>query len=311
LRGKWPAFADRIRLPRKTILLGCAAALLVLPIGQLVTVLFFQQTLSGGDGIEHALAHGFRGLIDSNLKSRKKPPLERSKDVNKAEDLREISRQIVDRRLLSRDLVLTGSCLAQSAEQLPSDLYFFAPASSSTPPPPFENRGISLISYPEILLDVVMGSGSIYPMFPPRTIRDFPQPGQTIDLVDGGFAHNSPIEAAVLWGATHIVLIQASPEERIERHNFVQNASAAFNHLYAQAQLLDSRSKDQVTIFTLAPTSPHLCVLDFADNLVADSIAKGYREAGGRTTQGNLIPPRFRKELGEPIFWPVGELQKL
>jgi predicted acylesterase/phospholipase RssA len=195
--------------------------------------------------------------------------------------------------LLRRDLVLTGSCLAQTSNSLPSDLYFFASANGVATSRPFGARGVSLGQYPERLLDVVMGSGAIYPMFPPRTIDDFPEREESIDLVDGGFAHNSPIEAAVEWGATHVLLIQASPEERHERSNFVQNVSAAFNHLYAQAQ--------QIVIFTLSPSAPHLCVLDFAGNLVEASIDKGFREAGEKAS--------FRKELGEPVFWEAGSLK--
>ena len=79
--------------------------------------------------------------------------------------------------------------------------------------------------------------------------------------------------AAVLWGATHVVLIQASPEERTQRRNFLENAAAAFTHLYEQAQRVDLKSKEQVTVFTLTPQSPHLCVLDFSDNLIDWAIA--------------------------------------
>jgi hypothetical protein len=131
-----------------------------------------------------------------------------------------------------------------------------------------------------------------------------------MELVDGGFAHNSPIEAAVLWGATHIILIEASPQVRLERTNFATNAMASFTHLYEQSQLLDARARGKVAIFTLAPRPPHVCVLDFADNLIEDSIARGYNDAlglsvdefgdakAGQTTSGG----RFRKELGEPVF---------
>ncbi len=139
-----------------------------------------------------------------------------------------------------------------------------------------------------------------------------------MELIDGGFAHNSPIEAAVLWGATHILLIEASPDERVERLNFVTNAVASFEHLYEQSQLLDARSRGRVAIFSLSPQPPHLCVLDFADNLIEDSIERGYHDVAGKpfraadndTSPGIIEPlfrrspgePRFRKELGEPVF---------
>ncbi len=53
-------------------------------------------------------------------------------------------------------------------------------------------------------------------------------------------------------GATHIILIQASPPERVERRNFLENVSAGFNHLYDQAQRADVQSKEHLVVFTLA-----------------------------------------------------------
>ncbi len=62
--------------------------------------------------------------------------------------------------------------------------------------------------------------------------------------------------------------------------------------------LLDARSRGRVTVFSLSPEPPHICVLDFADNLVAASIERGYRDAGMSASP----TARFRKELGEPVF---------
>ena len=208
----------------------------------------------------------------------------------------------MERRLLQRDLVVTASCLAQSTSELPSDLYFYAQADPSRPAPPFGARGISLAEQPSLLLDVIMGSGSIYPVFPPRTVHDFPKAGQWVDLVDGGFAHNSPVEAAALWGATHIILIQASPPERVQRRNFLENTSAAFSHLYDQAQRADAQSKEHLVVFTLAPRPPHLCVLDFADNLIDRAITKGYREARGETTDGGPAGRSYPQGIGRPAL---------
>ena len=76
--------------------------------------------------------------------------------------------------------------------------------------------------------------------------------------------------------------------------------------------------RGRVAIFSLSPQPPHLCVLDFADNLIADSIERGYHDVAGkpfRTADNDASPgiieplfrrspgePRFRKELGEPVF---------
>jgi predicted acylesterase/phospholipase RssA/ABC-type phosphate/phosphonate transport system substrate-binding protein len=275
--------------------------LLGLPILQAITILFFVETISGGQGMERTLSEKFPRLIDQDLDRRKLPPLELGDLIGPAGRLQAVSRQLLNRNLLKRDLVITGSCLAtQTSERLPTDLYFYAAANPQAAPPPFGKKGVSLLKRPDTLLDVVMGSGSIFPVFPARTINDVPRKGDRIELVDGGFAHNSPIEAAVLWGATHIVLIEATPrKKRTERRYFLQNATSSFHHLYQQAQLLDARSREQVIVFSLAPKPPHMCVLDFADNLIAASIQRGYDDARITHETG---APRFRKEPGEPVF---------
>ncbi len=107
---------------------------------------------------------------------------------------------------------------------------------------------------------------------------------------------------AHLWGATHIILIQATPPEHVEHRNFVEDAAAAFSHLYDQAQRVDAQSKQHIVVFTLAPRPPHLCVLDFSDNLIDRAIAKGYQEARGTNSEGDPSGRSFRKELGEPVF---------
>jgi hypothetical protein len=272
-----------------------AAAIFGLPLLQLITLLFWQETISTGSGMEQSLATKFPALINDHLKEQGQPPLNLDTNASYAEQLQQVSSDVIQRGLLQRDLVLTGSCLSQTSDELPTDLYFYAPVDRESEPPPFGPRGVSLTAQPDALLDVVMGSGSIFPVFPGRFIDGIPRDGETIELVDGGFAHNSPVEAAVLWGATHIVLIEAKPRTRNERGTFVLNATSAFRHLHSQAQLLDTRSRGRVTIYSVAPNPPHICVLDFAENLVADSIQRGYREV----SQGK---EPFYRELGEPVF---------
>jgi predicted acylesterase/phospholipase RssA/ABC-type phosphate/phosphonate transport system substrate-binding protein len=298
---------NTLTLPRWATTWGLTIALLGLPLAQLATILFYERTLSDGKGIERRLLQSFSELAQFRASELGRSPLELAGPATQ-ERLQSLGREIFAHQLLARDLVITGSCLERSSEALPSDLYFYAPASSPSPPADYGERGVALAERPEMLLDVVMGSGSIFPVFPPRTLHDFPRQGESVELVDGGFAHNSPIEAAVRWGATHIVLIEADPRERGERHNLLQNAAGAFSHLYYQAQLVDARSreKERVVIFSLRPSAPHVCMLDFADNLIDESIEKGYREARGESLAGaSGVTGRrsFRKELGEPFFW--------
>ena len=272
-----------------------------LPLLQGITILTYEETLSGSGGMQATLAQRFPPLIDRHLLRNKLLPLKVDHSTSAGDQLQTVSRQVLQRNLLKRDLVITGSCLKQTSDLFPSDLYFYASANGDNRPPPYGNRAVSLRKWPHILLDVVMGSGSIFPVFPPRRISEFPEPGEHIELVDGGFAHNSPLEAAVLWGATHVIQVEATPRKRKTRSNFLGNATSSFRHLYRQAQLVDARSRGKVTVFSIAPEPPHICVLDFAEPLVSNSIDRGYRDAAMQTSAG----ARFHNEIGEPVFVPV------
>ncbi|MBI3830123.1 MAG: PhnD/SsuA/transferrin family substrate-binding protein [Planctomycetes bacterium] len=255
--------------------------------------LFSEHTLFYGSGIERVLAEGFERLTRV-----KYPSLSVPANAPPSDRLRAVSRAIVQRRLVQRDLVITGNCLPPAA---PSDRYFYLSGSASDGPefsPAFGRHGVPLDLYPDLLLDVVMGSGTIYPIFPSRRLRDFPAAGMEADLIDGGFAHNSPIEAAVLWGATHIVLIEASPAQEAKGGgaHLLDSSLDAFNYLYDQAQLADVRSKERVTIFTLRPQPPHLYVLDFAPAHIRDAVEKGREDASKAS---------FQRQPGEPRF--IGE----
>ncbi|MFP6619018.1 MAG: patatin-like phospholipase family protein [Pirellulaceae bacterium] len=281
--------------------------LLGLPMVQLVTLLCFQTTLSGGKGIEQAIAQGLPSLISTHLKREEKPVLDLDAELSNADRLQVASKQLINGKQLQRDLVITANCIEKTDQSLPTDLYFFA-AANRDQEAPFQQRGISFYDYPTMMLDVVIGSGTIFPVFPARKLLDFPEKGESVELIDGGFAHNSPVEAAVLWGATHIVLVEATPPRALKRKNFFYNASAAFVHLHKQTQLVDVRSKQQVVVFTLQPKHPHICVLDFAGNLIKASMERGYRDAQGKhdgKRDRDAQNSQFQKELGEPVFTQV------
>jgi predicted acylesterase/phospholipase RssA len=281
--------------------------LLGLPLLLLWSLFFLDKTLSGSDGIENVLIHKCTWIIDRQLERQGLPPLKQETAGTSKERLAGLSKQIIERGLLQRDLTMTGSCLLKTSKDLPSDLYFFAPCKSKSTKHKFGEQGVNLTDHATMLLDVMMGSGAAFPIFPPRLLEDFPKPGDRIELVDGGFAHNSPLEAAEHWGATHIVLVEAFLEGRVSGKNLLQNAGGAVEHLWLQAQQVDARTHGKVIIYSLRPQPPHVCLLDFADNLIQKSIDKGYREARGEIPGSNLVgQPRFRKELGKPHFWTVG-----
>lgn len=278
--------------------------LVLLPIILLVTIFFFSETLSRSEGLELTLADSFQPLVEHALIQSSRPPLVLTTKITPAERFTEMSRRIFSDRLLTRDLIVTANALKQSHNILPSDLYFYSWQSNNNSI--FGARGVNIYDHPTRLIDIIMGSSSVFPIFPPRRLTNFPAAGEYLDLVDGGFAHNSPIEAAVLHGATHIILIESTPEEFGEHKNLAANIAAAFEHLHKQTQLIDLRSKRYVVIFTLVPKPPHICMLDFTDTLISKSIEQGYRDARGESTASesqNSVMPSFRKELGEPIFF--------
>ena len=164
-----------------------------------------------------------------------------------------------------------------------------------------DNRFVSLKD-PEnesILLDVVVGSGSIFPAFEAKKLthvkRMLDKSALTdVSIIDGGFVHNSPIEAAIKLEATHIIMIEASPEyAQSSEVSLLSNSVVAFNHLFTQAQLLDARSRRQAEIFTLRPhQDPFLCTMDFGKNYILKAMEWGASDASDTATPRFVRQPR-------------------
>lgn len=271
---------------------------ITLPLAQVYIVFCHEEFLSENFGIEKALTRNFSKLIlrETGRRGGAAP------SANDRPAIKALSQQIFDHKLLQRDLVLTASPLTNPDLALPGEFYFYASPLNS-PDPPFANRGIALAKRPELLFDALLGSAAIYPLFPSRPIEDLPEPGQHVDLVDGSFAHRSPLEAAVLWGATHVVVIEASTQEIATRGNLLNNFGASLCYLYDEAQLVDVRLKGQTVLYTLWPSAPHIGLLDFSPHLIRGSIEKGYREASGAPTAAAQRGGALQKELGPPVFW--------
>ena len=115
---------------------------------------------------------------------------------------------------------------------------------------------------------------------------------RTVKVVDGGFAHNSPVEAALDWGATHIVVVEASPSVRLdEQPSFASNLSVAFDHLFEQAQKTDHRSRDRVEIYYIRPRRELLKTMDFVPALMQNAIDEGKTDVqAGRFVQFSRPP---------------------
>lgn len=250
---------------------------------------------------------------------------------NEKEQLVDISKRIVNNpSMLKRDLVITVSNLPLSESQqvnrghitandMPEDLYFYYHAQKTgSTPPPNEKRFISFRDNSDKLLDVVIGSGTIYPLFPYRDLRKVNiGAGKTVEqinVIDGGFIHNSPVEAAITWGATHIIAIEASPEAKpFDPRNTFENSLVAFSYIMAQTQRVDANVRGEAEIFELRPRSdcekknlelrcnpdpePNMDTFDFDPRIVADAFTIGQVDAGSELPLFKRVPgpPRFRQ----------------
>ncbi len=309
-----------------------------------------EKSLSQVEGVKEALIRGIPGLLASSGTN-----INAGKWTDADSALENLSAQIAasSASLLDRDLVVTASrlpnypppsktspkcCEAQATDvepnSLPADLYFYFPAIDKKehqyhPAPPVQDpRYISILSNPTKLLNIIVGSSTIYPIFPSQTLKDIglgqeTPPKQQVSLiriVDGGYIHNSPIDAASNWGATHILLIEASPgDSQAEPRNFLGNAKYAFNFLFDQAQRIDKQAGKALELFQLRPTSecdrlfahrhrdadddsqeckdkpdPNLDLFDFEYNLLHRAIQAGAADVGP--------VPLFERVAGPPVF---------
>lgn len=269
----------------------------VLPLLQTWTILWHEEVISENKGLEAALLRNFGRLVSRET-------ARRGYQANgTGATIEELSDTVFKTQLLTRDLVLTASPLPDPMRELPAEYYFYAAAGPSGPEPSFGPRGVDLNKNTSILFDAMLGSAAIYPLFPARHVEGLPAEGQSVDLVDGSFAHRSPLEAAVQWGATHVLVVEASTQEMPRRGKFLQNMGAALTFLYDQAQLTDVRSEGETALYTLYPSIPHIGLLDFSAPLIEQSLKKGYREASGGPSQGGQEGGVLHKVQGPPVFW--------
>jgi hypothetical protein len=277
-----------------------AAGFVILPLACLGTLLFASETLFDGTGMDKVVIRQYLKLI-----GRTDPVPD---DHDEREELKKQLGEEVLAEGLVRDLVVTGSFLSRARRADNPDLYFYLAAGNKQQrkerleknPPRFGEHGVSLEEHPGILLHAVIGSGTQYPALPSHAAPDYPRKGRSIQLIDGGFAHNSPVEAAVQWGATHIILLEASPEAERPGGNthLAKNLNIALGHLFDQAQLLDARSREKVVIFTLRPSRSFLNGMDFISSMTGTAVANGRKEAAGRNFRRQHGMPRFLEGSG-------------
>lgn len=353
---------------RRTLLTRLTLALAAIVALQLSLTLFHNDSLSNSAGLQGAMAKQVPPLVRKGYGA-----LIVVGDSDEAR-LSDLSRQIVERDLLRRDLIITsmmlpaqeggaqpatgdGECGRAAAGADTSDWYFYYDHSDAAQAADKEAhaaadshaaaaavthvessdrlirkdprfRSLRCGEYRDKLMDVVIGSSSIFPVFQPRPLTASAPGGgiatTSAEMIDGGFAHNSPVEAAVRWGATHVILVEASPEERQGARSdyLLANSVSAFNYLFNQAQLTDARSRSEVEVFSLRPQSLHprgkgaadhnpcadnyalgddgsltvganMCTFDFIDFIVSGAIDRGLSDASQQC---------FKRERAQPAL---------
>jgi predicted acylesterase/phospholipase RssA/ABC-type phosphate/phosphonate transport system substrate-binding protein len=294
LAARKERYASVRQAVRPIVLMATILLSVILPVFALYRIFFSEKSLFVSEGIVDKMSVEIPRLLGSKVTSGSLP---------------EISRDIIEHQLIKRDLVITGSMIQTSASSplTDTDLYFIYRAGPDPALPQKlqkDNRFVSLRDpdNASILLDAVIGSGSIFPAFEPRQLSGVKRImdkdiNKDVAIIDGGFVHNSPIEAAVKLDATHIIVIEASPASvPKEEINLLNNSVAAFNHLFTQAQLLDARSRRQAEIYTLQPSStaadgaPFLCTLDFGKNFIDRAVKWGNDDAA------DIAKPRFVRQ---------------
>jgi len=130
----------------------------------------------------------------------------------------------------------------------------------------------------KLLLKVVFASGSPFPIFPATRIN-LPNIGEEW-LVDGGYAHNIPIQAASQLGARRLLNISSSPREQKQVHskesylrgNLSHHLRRLIPYLYERSQVEDTLSAEDILVARLAPLAdpekPWPFLMDFRQEVV-------------------------------------------
>jgi hypothetical protein len=264
----------------------------------LAVSLFANKSFVKGEALRYLLMTSIRELLGNRIPVNNCDQC--GPDVDETALGHAIANESVPRR---RDLVIPVTILGGSST---ADRYVYLPATIGGKPPSYQERALHLGQSSSItflqtstnLVPFLIASGSVYPLFPPKSFKDVTGVSKTVKAVDGGFAHNSPVEAALDWGATHIIVVEASPRPDFEESSTMfGNLGIAFDHLFEQAQLTDLRSREKVEIYLIRPQREILKTLDFIPSLMQAAIDKGAEDVKKGEFKQFSRPPIFMDQV--------------
>jgi hypothetical protein len=180
------------------------------------------------------------------------------------------------------NLIVTGSLLADNSCLRRGDLYFCFGGAGGCGASTHGAWQTFEMSVPERALDAVFASGSPFPVFSPH--RTHLSNGCAVPLVDGGYTHNVPLEAASLTETRQVLVLNASPQDDESELRFagadgggglwqmapspsqlVRSGSRILDFMFARAQELDRSVSGNLMVASLSPRphGPWASLLDF------------------------------------------------
>jgi len=216
------------------------------------------------------------------------------------------------------NLVVTGTLLRKT-DCSPNEavdaggLYFCFEGTEGCGTPDHDHWKVFRRPAPARAVDAVFASGSAFPVFPPH--RAHLPNGCEVRLVDGGYAHNVPLEAASMSEARQVLILNASPDPaeaelaelepqpgwkrflqqaQLEGGQLFRASPDVLSFMFARAQELDRSIGGDLVVASLTPRPedgwwPFL--LDFRESVRTKMI-----EAANQDIQRN-------RRIGHVLSW--------
>lgn len=251
---KWASRANRLRF-------GFAAGTLILLPFSLLELLAEDRAVFESARLTATLAERFCRMSGGE-------PLHCS-----SASIEEVSARVRDTIARERvDLVLTATDFSSVATGgRPRDVFF-----ASRIPPGMEKEHsevwVEISENRGRLIEMVIASASIFPGLPPHDLTKLLVPGgarESFRLIDGGYLHNIPIEAALRMRATHLVIVRVQPESVLgattpeESQPLWTSLLQTFSLLLERAQSDDLHAFRGEPAYVIAPIERTVGVGDF------------------------------------------------
>jgi predicted acylesterase/phospholipase RssA/ABC-type phosphate/phosphonate transport system substrate-binding protein len=170
---------------------------------------------------------------------------------------------------------------------------------------------------PERAVDAVFASGSAFPVFPPH-LAHLPD-GCEVRLVDGGYAHNVPLEAASMSEARQVLILNASPdpldveeppqpgwrrflqEAQLEGGQLVRSSPDVLSFMFARAQELDRNIGGSLVVASLTPRPENGSwpfLLDFRPDIREEMLRVARQDIAQERRIGHVL------SWGRPVVKP-------